>query len=510
MPDATPPFYEEAYRRARPDIVRIRSALPTFPSPPLRVQRVSQLDADLLDQELTDLLAEPVKASLRMAFPSLDTQLAPELYLLLRLVVYKFSIYDHGATYGAMLQNLKYRDEWSRQRGLQSTARDAPLRTVQLALYPLLSIVFPYVYKRAKSNMLDQGYAEAPADSEEFLIWSVLEQAQRAWNVLSLANFALFLWNGKYRTIVDRILGMRLTYASRALNRNVSFEFLNRQLVWNAFTEFLLFLLPLIKPRRILRRATRLVTHPKLLASAYATLPRSIAQRAGLEYDAESDQVLLKSARRQRVRRGKYWQLPLACCPLCFERLEKAAGVDVDTAPPAEAEPRVERVRASIPSTNPLHPRKGLLARRQQRNAAGRDDEPASDEQQTRRRRRTRGGPSSTVERAESRQEKPADSPAAPQPEPVNRPSLEAASPNGIKYLDALASVPYRTLPCAEKGHGCVYCYYCITDKLLDESMEDELQRGGWPCLRCGELVTSASRVEAEASDAEHVEDVLV
>ena len=55
-----------------------------------------------------------------------------------------------------------------------------------------------------------------------------------------------------------------------------------------------------------------------------------------------------------------------------------------------------------------------------------------------------------------------------------------------------------------------MYCYYCITDKLLDESMEDELQRGGWPCLRCGELVTSASRVEAEASDAEHVEDVLV
>ena len=39
-----------------------------------------------------------------------------------------------------------------------------------------------------------------------------------------------------YRTVADRVLGMRLIYASRSLSRNVSFEFLNRQLVWNAFT----------------------------------------------------------------------------------------------------------------------------------------------------------------------------------------------------------------------------------------------------------------------------------
>ena len=56
------------------------------------------------------------------------------------------------------------------------------------------------------------------------------------YNIAALFNFAIFLWNGKYRTIVDRILGMRLVYANRSLNRSVSFEFLNRQLVWNAFT----------------------------------------------------------------------------------------------------------------------------------------------------------------------------------------------------------------------------------------------------------------------------------
>lgn len=113
LPDGgAPAFYEPAWERARPHLERIRKQLPYFPSPPLRVQRVGQLDADLLDQELTDLLAEPLKAALQKMNPILAKQRHAELYLLLRLLLYKFSIYDRSASYGAMLQNLKYRNEW--------------------------------------------------------------------------------------------------------------------------------------------------------------------------------------------------------------------------------------------------------------------------------------------------------------------------------------------------------------------------------------------------------------
>lgn len=51
---------------------------------------------------------------------------------------------------------------------------------------------------------------------------------------------------------------MRYTYAQKSVARNVSFDFLNRQLVWEAFTEFLLFLMPLVDlnaARRWVRRA---------------------------------------------------------------------------------------------------------------------------------------------------------------------------------------------------------------------------------------------------------------
>jgi len=48
-------------------------------------------------------------------------------------------------------------------------------------------------------------------------------------------------WN-RYRTLVDRLLGVRLTPVARVVNRNVSYEYMNRQMVWHTFTVCLLFL----------------------------------------------------------------------------------------------------------------------------------------------------------------------------------------------------------------------------------------------------------------------------
>jgi peroxin-2 len=67
-------------------------------------------------------------------------------------------------------------------------------------------------------------------------VWEVLSKAEQLWSLARLAKFLVFLYDGKYRTLIDRMLRMRLTYAKRAVTRNVSFEFLNRQLVWEAFT----------------------------------------------------------------------------------------------------------------------------------------------------------------------------------------------------------------------------------------------------------------------------------
>ena len=210
----------------------------------------------------------------------------------------------------------------------------------------------------------------------------------------------------------------------------------------------------------------RLPTHPAVLASVYNTLPRSISERVGLVKGDDGSVKLRSAANSRPVQRGRYWNLPLECCAICFRRLEREAGVDVDVRPAPKPAPRAKAL--SIPSADPLHPKKGLIALREKRAEKLRRDARKDEAEPT------------------------------PLPESVERPSLLAASPNGIKYLDALANVPYATLPCADRGNECTYCYYCIASQLLDENAQDEIQEGGWECIRCGERVTSAARVEIE------------
>ena len=83
-------------------------------------------------------------------------------------------------------------------------------------------------------------------------------------SIAALVSFLIFLVNGKYRTLLDRILRLRLTPPTDQIRREVSFEYLNRQLVWHAMTEFLLFLLPLVGIRRWRRWLSRAFRQAKL------------------------------------------------------------------------------------------------------------------------------------------------------------------------------------------------------------------------------------------------------
>ena len=70
---------------------------------------------------------------------------------------------------------------------------------------------------------------------------------------------------GLCRSLLERVLRMRLVYQRVNMARAISFEYLNRQLVWHELSEVLLFLLPLINVGRL----KRFVTHqlPQLKAA---------------------------------------------------------------------------------------------------------------------------------------------------------------------------------------------------------------------------------------------------
>jgi peroxin-2 len=135
---------------------------------------------------------------------------------------------------------------------------------------------------------------------------------------------------------VDRLLNLQLAPATRLVKREVSYEFMNRQMVWHAFTvrlpvfspryklsvvcaqEFLLFVLPLL-PRRALQRMTSaamdVALHP--IAAVAAIMPASVRDTLQLSAQAEIGQP-----------RGLYWHLPETECAICHENAALALNVN--------------------------------------------------------------------------------------------------------------------------------------------------------------------------------------
>ncbi len=67
-------------------------------------------------------------------------------------------------------------------------------------------------------------------------LWTIMNKLEVGYKLFSILNFLAFLFDGKYVSLVNRILGMRLFYRSSSARRHVSFEYMNRQLVWHGFT----------------------------------------------------------------------------------------------------------------------------------------------------------------------------------------------------------------------------------------------------------------------------------
>ena len=87
------------------------------------------------------------------------------------------------------------------------------------------------------------------------------------------------------RSLLERLVGARLVYQQACMTRVISFEYLNRQLVWQELSEFLLFMLPLVNSLKLgqwLRPYLPRLPNPAVvLAALGATAPAPMATAAG-------------------------------------------------------------------------------------------------------------------------------------------------------------------------------------------------------------------------------------
>lgn len=266
--------------------------------------RVGQVDAELLDEELLQLLKGQVSDGLKYFSSAVREDYIPEFLLALRILLFKISIWDHSSSYGATLQNLHYVD--ARHNG----PVPRPPSRWQKALYGLGTIGGRYSWQKWEDYLADQerDYDNPKGPSLQIrLLKRITDMATTAHSVAAFVSFLLFLYNGRYRTLTDRILGLRLAPKSANVSRQVSFEYLNRQLVWHAFTEFLLFLLPLVGISRWRRWLSRAWRHAKALMRG-----------KNLEEDGSYQQE------------GELAFLPERTCAICFRDQNPVSGTEAD------------------------------------------------------------------------------------------------------------------------------------------------------------------------------------
>ncbi|KAH9943387.1 peroxisomal biogenesis factor 2 [Epithele typhae] len=271
LPAARAPSWQEAWHNAQPELSGCA--------------RMSQL---------VQLLKDPLSKAIGLVDSTLKGKFDPEFTLLIHLVLYKLSVWDQVN---------------------KSAAAGLPQTT--LALHGALTIFVPYFHNRIRAHALSNAWPDAPSSDRRRRAWEFLTRLESIHALAAFTNFVVFLWNGRYGLLA---FAPAFDLCAAHFQREVSFEFMNRQMVWHAFTEFLLFLLPLIDTRALRRQLTTFTSHLTLSS----ILPAPLRALAGSPAAEKSEQA---------APRGKYWALSEDQCAICADN----ASTNLNFSDPANA-----------------------------------------------------------------------------------------------------------------------------------------------------------------------------
>ena len=383
---------EEGWKRtwasSERNIQRVAQRLQSTPRvAPLHILRVDQLDAAVIDTEVVSLLTEPVSRALAIFGPSLANKYKPEIDAVVRFLILWFSILSGEPSPGMRFQNLIYRDE--RQFSLRSHrapptpppplpkvaagaaaggigAGGGALRMHSLSQpgvltrgqrlgYGVCSVCLPWAWSRLQRYGVLHGWGGLDPTDARAVAWAWLGRLEVAWRSATLVNLLLFLRNGRYSTLLDRLLRARLVYPdSTPVGRSIVYDHLNRQLIWDGLTSFVLFLMPLFRWSRLWASASRLLRSFRRAGtgSALSRADTEAGRRARHEEGSDADSH--DGNARLCARCGQQAHMPhSAACGhvFCYFCIASLAAAGERYCPDCGGELTVAtRVSASVPS----------------------------------------------------------------------------------------------------------------------------------------------------------------
>ncbi|TFJ86225.1 hypothetical protein NSK_002433 [Nannochloropsis salina CCMP1776] len=262
------------------------------------VMKVNQVDARVLDTELLDLLQIQLCSMFAPPFfaPGVVDKYKPELKALLDFLLFRFTIFQNEPTPGMRMQNLRFVDGHAIGTSVSSVASSvdahAP-RVSQRLLLGFLCIAGQWSFARLRRHALVAGWADEVQHPQSLIphtsdaqasngddrgqgerssgtqgggqwkrrAYRALTRAESLFRLAWLLNFLVFLRVGSYPSLLQRLVGMRLVYgpSSGGAARNINFQFMNRQLLWEHFTQLALCVVPLVDWDGLRRQVSGLI-----------------------------------------------------------------------------------------------------------------------------------------------------------------------------------------------------------------------------------------------------------
>lgn len=197
--------------------------------------RVCQLESNSLDEGFNEILEDCVD---RLEYP----KLSDELKLLSKLYV-SVNLWKYHTTPGRQVYNITLQDsKWISGDILKN---HHPHR-LKLVLMSVMNLIVPYLIQKLIINTK----ARRLISSVRYQ-WMTLENTTTAFKAITLLNFLIFLSEGKYLTIQDRLLGIlpgvkdKYYGANIAINR-VQMQIIHRETLWKYLAEFLITITPYV------------------------------------------------------------------------------------------------------------------------------------------------------------------------------------------------------------------------------------------------------------------------
>jgi peroxin-2 len=244
---SSPPIWKKDYENNLPLLNNYSEELVKngIPKTETFIMKANQLDSLALDEEVYSLLQAQLFKSFKFFKRGILNEYKPEINALLQLIIFKFSIFDSDSSYGQQLQNLIYIDAFSQN------SKNIKLKLWQKVLFAVFVIFGKWFCERLNYFSIKKIWALRPSTNWKKKASDWMLKLEKIYKALNILNFVFFFYETKYISLVNRVLGMRLVYNRKNISKALNFEYMNRQLVWHGFTEFLLVAIPLVNFERI-------------------------------------------------------------------------------------------------------------------------------------------------------------------------------------------------------------------------------------------------------------------